>query len=63
PQLFLGYDVEGAGVVYPSVKFSPTDHVSFKLNYAGYWGASEGGGYFNPFSKNDEIWLQTRIQF
>lgn len=63
PQILVGYDVEGAGVFYPSLKYTPNDNLTISLNYTAFWGDKDGGGYFNPFAKNDEIWLQTRISF
>jgi hypothetical protein len=63
PQILVGYDVEGAGVFYPSLKYTPTDNLSMSLNYTMYWGDDDGGGYFNPFENNDEIWLQVRLKF
>ncbi|KJS31233.1 MAG: hypothetical protein VR64_12355 [Desulfatitalea sp. BRH_c12] len=62
PQLLVGYDVDGAGVFYPSLKYSHSDNLSMSLNYTAFWGDAQNGGYFHPFEKNDEIWLQVRLK-
>ncbi len=63
PQILLGYDVEGSGVFYPSLKYSPTDNLTMSINYTHYWGNADEGGYFNPFEKNDEAWVQLKLSF
>jgi hypothetical protein len=65
PQVVFGYDVTGAGMVWPSIKYAPSDNWSVGLNYTyidGKFDNGMGGGYFNPYERNDEVYLQVRLK-
>ena len=66
PQILIGADTDGGGVFYPKLTYYPSDHWQVSLHYTNIWGdfdGGAGGGYFHPFEKNDEAWVQARLSF
>ncbi len=63
PQLLIGYDVSGSGLVQPQLKYTYSDNISATLTANFLWGHDELGGFFSPYKDNDEVWLQLRVSF
>jgi len=65
PQLLIGYDVSGSGVVQPQIKYQYNDNISATLTANFIWGTDKPGvgGFFAPFKDNDEVWLKLKYGF
>ena len=65
PQVVLGYDVTGGSLIWSTIKYAPSDNWSIGLNYTyldGKYNNGQNGGYFHPYERNDEVYLQVRLK-
>ena len=65
PQVVFGYDVTGGSLIWSTIKYAPSDNWSIGLNYTyldGKYNNGQNGGYFHPYERNDEVYLQVRLK-